>query len=320
MKAYLSTLNRRHPLLGIVSAAVSAAFLLPHGGGVLSAAPASTPVGPASTPGLVWDAELKEVHVEPGAAKTSFKFWFTNCASREISIQSAKSTCFCTVAKLPSEPWAIPAGGCGSIDVTMDLTGKRGTVTKAINVATTAGNKSLLVRANIPYDPVSAPVTLAVPTHSGAGSRSGSEEERLKNLQMALADRQVVFKKAECAECHAKPADGLTAGAEIYAGVCAVCHDSPQRASTVPDLKIPGSGQNLDYWRNWIGHGRPGTMMPAFAKSEGGPLSDSQLEVLAEYLAMTVVPAEPKSTGTTQLAPLPFPEFFNVQPLIQASR
>jgi mono/diheme cytochrome c family protein len=292
MKVYFSALSRRHPLLGVVSAAVWAASLLSHGGGVLSAAPASAPTGTASTPGLVWDAEVKESHVEPGAAKTNFKFWFTNTTPSEISIQSAKSTCFCTVAKLPSEPWSIPAGASGSIDVTMDLTGKRGTVTKAINVATTAGNKSLLVRANIPYDPVAAPVSFAVPSRSGAGSRSGSDEERLKNLQLALADRQVVFKKAECAECHAKPATGIVAGAELYAGVCAVCHDSPQRASTVPDLKSAGSGQNLDYWRNWIGHGRPGTMMPAFAKEEGGPLSESQLEVLAEYLAMTIVAPE----------------------------
>jgi mono/diheme cytochrome c family protein len=151
-------------------------------------------------------------------------------------------------------------------------------------------------------------------------SGSGSEEQRLKNLQMALADRQVVFKKTECAECHAKPAAHVSSGAELYAGVCAVCHDSAHRASTVPDLKIAGNGQNLDYWRNWIAQGRPGTMMPAFAKSEGGPLSESQLEALAEYLSMTVVESKPQLSGDPSIGSLKLSEFYSVLPLNQKSR
>ena len=305
MKVYRNSSNRSHVLVTLARTAVCVATLVSSS--ELFAAP-------ASTNGLVWDAELKEANVQPGVAKVDFKFCFTNTTSSEISIQSAKSTCFCTVAKLPSEPWAIPAGGTGVIDVTMDLAGKRGSVTKAVNVATTAGNKSLLIRVNIPYDPIPAPVTL--PVVSG----SGSEEERLKNLQMALADRQVVFKKAECAECHAKPAAHVFSGAELYAGVCAVCHDSAHRASTVPDLKIAGNGQNLDYWRNWIAHGRPGTMMPAFAKSEGGPLSESQLEALAEYLSMTVVESKPQLSGDPRIGSMTLSEFFSVLPLIQKSR
>ncbi len=276
-----------HMKLGALNRSRSLALLAPLHLALWAAvwlAPGLSPAAPnQNAPGLVWDADQKDCHVESGATKASFQFWFTNTTSEEILIQSAKSSCFCTVAKLPSEPWPIPAGMNGSIDVTMDLTGKRGNVTKPVNVATSAGTKTLLVRVNIPYDPVATPPAFAVSAPAGS-----SDEQRQKNLEMALADRQVVFKKAECAECHVKPVLGTAGGAEIYAGACAVCHDSSHRASTVPDLKVKGAGQNLEYWREWIGHGRAGTMMPAFAKSEGGPLSEAQLESLAEYLAMSI--------------------------------
>ena len=246
--------------------------------------------------GLTWDAEVKEAQVEAGARQASFKFWFTNATPNEISIQSARSSCFCTVAKLPSEPWPIAAGSSGAIDVTMDLAGKRGTVTKPVNVVTSAGAKTLQVRVNIPYE--------AMPVGPTPAVAARKEEERAKNLQMALADRQVVFTKAECAECHAKPAAGRSSGTELYAAVCGNCHDSLNRASSVPDLHAKGAGQNLEYWRNWIAHGRAGTMMPAFAQSEGGPLSEGQLESLAEHLAMSVAANErPKAPGGLRIEP-----------------
>lgn len=39
--------------------------------------------------------------------------------------------------------------------------------------------------------------------------------------------------------------------------------------------------------------GRTGSMMPAFARAEGGPLDDSQVTALVDYLSRTVS-AEPK--------------------------
>jgi hypothetical protein len=52
----------------------------------------------------------------------------------------------------------------------------------------------------------------------------------------------------------------------------------------VPDLtklKVP---TDREFWRTWITYGKPGSLMPAFATSQGGPLSDMQIASLAAYL------------------------------------
>ncbi len=75
---------------------------------------------------------------------------------------------------------------------------------------------------------------------------------------------------------------------DLFDSVCGVCHEAEHRASMVPDLhnlKVP---TNPDFWRTWITFGKPGTLMPAFAASQGGPLSDVQISSLAAYLNSTI--------------------------------
>jgi mono/diheme cytochrome c family protein len=240
------------------------------GGFVLLIGPrlgAATPEGGA----LAWDADTKDYTSKPGERYANFTFWFTNTSSAEVTIHSAQSSCFCTVAKLPQQPWRIGPGSNGPIQVTMDLAGKNGTVMKAVTVDSTTGRKTLLVK------------TTVTPAPAQAGA-SMNEADRSKNMQTALADRQAIFKKAECASCHAEPAKGKSGGAELYAAVCSSCHDSPQRASTVPDLRALPHAPDAADWKTWIRYGRAGSMMPAFAQSEGGPLEDRQIVALSEYL------------------------------------
>ena len=99
-----------------------------------------------------------------------------------------------------------------------------------------------------------------------------------------MADRQVVFKNQDCAKCHAEPARNKTDGRLLYAGVCATCHNSHHRAAQVPDLRLLKHPTDADYWRQWIAHGRPGSMMPGFAESEGGPLNDQQINALVDFM------------------------------------
>jgi cytochrome c5 len=184
----------------------------------------STPITEAAPPlnSLAWNV-LSQTNVsKPGERYSNFKFWFTNTASEDVQIIRAQSSCFCTVAKLPATPWRILAGTNGSIDVQMDLAGKSGEVTKMVTVDSTAGRQQLLVK------------TVITP---GQPATTMTDADRLKNMQTALADRQVVFKKAECASCHADPAKGVADGAQLYTSVCGICHDAEHRASTVPDLK-----------------------------------------------------------------------------------
>jgi len=63
-------------------------------------------------------------------------------------------------------------------------------------------------------------------------------------------------------------------GIELYQAACAICHNSPHRATMVPALRAPPREQQATlYWKQWITHGKPGTLMPAFDQAEGGPLT-----------------------------------------------
>jgi hypothetical protein len=70
----------------------------------------------------------------------------------------------------------------------------------------------------------------------------------------------------------------------------------------VPDLKALKHPTNEEHWRKWIKSGRQGSMMPAFAKAEGGPLSDEQVESLVKHLMQTVT-AKAGSQAQAKVAP-----------------
>ena len=107
----------------------------------------------------------------------------------------------------------------------------------------------------------------------------------------SAADARAIF-KGDCAACHADKARGLL-GKELYEASCGICHDSPQRAGIVPDLRRLKAPPALDYWKGIIAHGKPQTMMPGFASAEGGPLAEMQVSSLAAYLEKTMTPPAP---------------------------
>ena len=225
---------------------------------------------------LTWDAEQKDYSTKPGDMHANYTFWFTNISDKEVIINAVRTSCGCTLAKLPATPWPIAPGTNGPVEVTVDLRGKSGTIAKSVTIETSAGTKSLIVRANVAGGP-------AAPGDFAANHPAMGDQERLENMQKSLADRQVVFKDAKCASCHADPARGQADGSVIYRGICATCHDSPLRAAAVTDLKALKHETDIDYWKHWIAHGRPGSMMPAYAMAEGGPLNDQQIHALAQY-------------------------------------
>jgi cytochrome c5 len=230
---------------------------------------------PAFTPPpLDFDEELKELTLNPGETNAMFTFHLTNSSPADVVITSVRTSCGCTVAKLPPVPWTLAPGESGEISVAMDMRGKRGTLTKSVTVSTTSGFKSLLVRAHA--------------ADQNALQTTGLDMDRLRNIQLAMTDRQVVFKN-DCADCHVKPAIGKT-GQPLYEAACAICHEGPHRASMVPDLKAKALTvpTGYDYWKHWITFGKAGSLMPAFAQIHGGPLTDEQIHSLAEYLTEAI--------------------------------
>lgn len=256
------------------------------------------PVAPANPNALVWDAEMKEALPAVGEATVNYIFWFTNTSQREVVINAVRTSCGCTSTKLPTMPWHIPPGTNSPIEVSLDLRGKAGVISKAVTVDSTAGIKSLIIKVTIPGgEPQTA---MQIPGHPAM-----HDMDRLKNMQLALGDRQVVFKDAKCATCHADPAKTLAGGPQLYTAVCGICHDSVQRAALVPDLKALKHETDIDYWKQWIIYGKAGSMMPAFGKADGGPLSEQQIAALADYCMKTFQPGQagvPVPTITTNAA------------------
>jgi mono/diheme cytochrome c family protein len=186
---------------------------------------------------------------------------------------SVHPSCGCTTTELPHLPWTIAPGTNGHIGATVNLAGKSGTLIKTINVSTDKGSKTLMLRINI-LPPVIRKLT---------------EDERLRDIAAAKIDRQAVF-HGECAKCHANNVQGKY-GKSLYDSICAICHEAEHRGDLVPDLRNLKTPTNDEFWRTWIAHGKPGSLMPAFATSEGGPLTDMQITSIAAYLN-TAIPSQ----------------------------
>ncbi len=242
---------------------------------ITPAAPVRTAPAPAlgSVPAAImaWDADTKEQTTKPGELEAHFVYYFTNVSPENLIINSAAGSCGCTVAKLPPVPWTNAPGAVGEIPVTMNVAGKSGTVFKTVTINTDKGQKLLTVRVNI-TPPEVAP---AAPM------------DRNRNQELAKVDRQAVF-KGDCARCHGVPVSAGKYGKDLFKATCAVCHEAEHRATMVPDLHAMNHDSNADFWKTWISLGKPGSLMPAFAASEGGPLDEGQIHSLVEYLVATI--------------------------------
>jgi len=215
---------------------------------------------------LAWDELTKSVDAPADEQSVHFVFNFTNISPDKVTILGAHGSCSCTVAELPPLPWIVQSGTNGQIGATVDLRGKSGTLFKTVTVSTDKGSKTLMLRINM-LPPVIPQLT---------------DEERARDVAAAKIDRQAVF-RADCAKCHLDNIQGKY-GKPLYDSVCGICHDVPQRAAVVPDLHNLKTPTSDEFWRTWIAHGKPGSLMPAFASSDGGPLSDIQIASIAAYL------------------------------------
>lgn len=234
-------------------------------------APINNPVTP-NFPTLVFDAETKQYDAKPGETIAPFTFNLTNVWTNEITIVQVHASCGCTTAKLPATPWHIPPGGSGEVGAQVNLAGKMGLVTKTLTFFTSVGNRIVTLKVNIPP--------------AGTGLAGMSVADRKAAMAMAAANPQAIF-KGDCAKCHVDKG-AKTFGQDLFAADCGICHESSHRDSAVPDLHAMKQPTNLEYWKAMIIFGKPHTMMPAFARAQGGPLSDEQITSLAAYLNRTI--------------------------------
>jgi mono/diheme cytochrome c family protein len=217
---------------------------------------------------LAFDANLKEVTTKPGDAVAKFTFSVTNVSDGEVVITDAKPSCGCTEAKMPSKPWHLAAGSNGVIDVGVNLAGKSGTIFKWVDVMYASNAQQRLnLKVIMPED---------------------ARMARTRNQDMAKNDRQAVF-KGDCAKCHAEKTHGKM-GKELYMEACDICHGANPRATMVPDLHALNHSTDLNFWKVWISEGKAGSLMPAFSTKQGGPLTDEQIDSLAEVMLRSFPP------------------------------
>lgn len=232
--------------------------------------PAQPPAAPAlEDPTLVPDRTEQSYEAQPGEVEVVFTFRLRNVSPQPVVVTDVKTSCGCTVARMPARPWIIPPGKTEELKLAFDMRGRTGLQTKTAVVETERGRRLLTMNIRIR----AAPAMAADP---------GARE---RNQALARADRQAVF-SGDCARCHAVPTFGLS-GADLYKVACGICHDAEHRASFVPLLKDLQRPADRDYWRTMVVAGKPGTLMPGFSADMGGPLNRGQIDSLVEYLIAT---------------------------------
>lgn len=230
-------------------------------------------------PEIAWDALMKDINVKQGENMVGTFFVFTNISPVDVVVTSVRPSCGCTTAELPPLPWTNAPGASGRMDFKINVAGKSGTLFKTVSVESTAGKANLQFKVIMP-DP-------------GA--------MRKTNLEMATADRQAVFKN-DCVTCHATPAAGKM-GSDLYRAACAICHEAEHRATMVADLHNLKHPTDREFWKTWITYGKPGSLMPAFAKSQDGILTDEQIASLAEYLTEAIPTKAEDVSGSAEVHP-----------------
>ena len=232
---------------------------------------------------LVWESTNLVATVKMGEVTAKVTFKVKNVSKTNvIVINKVKPSCGCTIAQLPSEPWQIGPKKSGQFDVLVDLRGKSGQLAKEIGVLRADATNLLMVTVDMP--------------EGFTNGLSSNAMDRMFGQQLAGMDRQAIFKN-DCVKCHLVPAFGKV-GEPLYQAACGICHEAKHRATMVPDLRSLKTEIDTNYWRTMVAHGKPGTLMPASAATQGGPLDDAQINSLVEFLTKEF-PRPIKSTPPT---------------------
>ncbi len=246
-----------------------------------------TPVEAAPATALTWDATEQRRTVNTADEPVLFRFQMKNVSQLPVVIENVNTSCGCTTTETREMPFTLAPGASESLEVSMNVTGKYGTVTKSLLVQGSHATWTLLVTAELP------PAADVDPVSGVSKGVAMSARSRGKNIGLAQADRQAVF-QGDCARCHTDYAKEQF-GRDLYLGACEICHDAEHRASMVPDLRVADESRDATYWREHITDGIEGTLMPSFAEEKGGILSDEQIESLVKYLVEH--PLKPKTTS-----------------------
>lgn len=95
-------------------------------------------------PQVVFEQEVFDFGTITQGDSVKFAFKFTNTGDAPLIIKSTSAGCGCTIPKTPADP--IGPGEQGEIPVIFNSKGKRGKISKDVNVLTTAREKPYIVK------------------------------------------------------------------------------------------------------------------------------------------------------------------------------
>ena len=194
--------------------------------------------------------------VEEGSVVTH-SFPFKNVGPGPVKITGAETSCGCTTAKADFREYA--PGEAGEMTVTVDTRGKRGIVTKTIDVSMEgagAGGKQLVLM-----------ITLVPPPHP-----------KVENVLDVVRD-------PKCKTCHLDSGVGQS-GEYLYHRVCAQCHGAKGKGASAMALNTKEwlAAKNDDELAGIIRNGDPERGMPPYAAGVEPPLTEEQVKSLTGYL------------------------------------
>ncbi len=101
-------------------------------------------------PALKVESPVATYQALEGEQSHVFTVKLANASESPVVIKAVHTSCGCSVATLPSQPWTLLPGATGEFQVSIDFEGKRGTLTKTATVDTLNGFKEISFVLEIP--------------------------------------------------------------------------------------------------------------------------------------------------------------------------
>lgn len=199
-------------------------------------------------------------------SKVQTDFLIYNIGGKRLRIKDVETSCGCTVAKISKR--VVAPGDFTRIQVEMDTSLKVGPVRKKITL--------------LSNDPKRPELALFVVGTVLPKAMAGHAK-----ILLQPKDKLVLF-KGQCATCHVSAGVGKT-GKALFQADCAMCHGATAQGNHSAGPALVGFDYENDTiakrMRGIIANGSPNTpQMPPFAKAQGGPLNDAEIDSLVQFL------------------------------------
>lgn len=278
-------------------------------------------------PKLSFDKEIYDLGTVVEGVEVPYTIALSNIGGEPLRIKDVNTSCGCTLTKLREK--VIMPGKSTQLEVVLDTAMKQGPVRKTIDITSNdpkrpkavitlsatvlpklAGTNTLSTTPGISVGSSTdtTPNNPLLPTAPLNGSDTMDDPHAGMSLSGKVNGKAKIF-TGQCATCHVKKGIGKT-GKALFQADCGMCHGMNGRSlsdhpnATAPAL-IPRDYQNPQTYarlKRVIESGSPvHPSMPGFLDRNGGPLTQSQVDSLIDYLQST---SAADGSATTQ-QPIP---------------